>query len=244
MSSIKEFDIIKHLGKGSFSNVYKVRRKTDGQIYAMKQVKLPKLSHKERQNSLNEIRILASITHPYIVSYKDAFYDNSQRVLCIVMEFAGSGDLLNKVKSLKQRRKFLPEDRVWTYLIQMTKAIKTLHDMKILHRDLKSANIFLSEDEQSIKLGDLNVSKVCKNIQFNQTQTGKRPLSDFRDALLRQPRSLAGSAVRDQERYVEPRMRAVRNDRVRAAVQGPRHARAVQKDPERPPEKDPPQILG
>ena len=40
--------------------------------------------------------------------------------------------------------------------------LKGLHDMNILHRDLKGANIFLSENENSIKLGDLNVSKVAK----------------------------------------------------------------------------------
>jgi len=147
MSSIKEFEILKHLGKGSYSNVYKVKRKTDGKFYAMKKVKLPKLSQKERKNSLNEVRILASIQHPYIISYKDAFYDNNSRTLCIVMEFAGSGDLLNKIKSMKSRRKYFSEDKIWMYLIQMIKAIKTLHEMKILHRDLKSANVFISEDE-------------------------------------------------------------------------------------------------
>jgi len=56
--------------------VYKVKRKTDGILYAMKKVKLPKLTQKEKENSLNEVRILASIKHPYIISYKDAFYDN------------------------------------------------------------------------------------------------------------------------------------------------------------------------
>ena len=61
MSELKKFKILKHLGKGSFSNVYKVKRKTDGMIYAMKKVKLPKLSRKEKLNSLNEVRILASI---------------------------------------------------------------------------------------------------------------------------------------------------------------------------------------
>ena len=44
----------------------------------------------------------------------------------------------------------------------MVKALKTLHSMKILHRDLKSANVFISKDEKSVKLGDLNVSKVVK----------------------------------------------------------------------------------
>ena len=45
----------------------------------------------------------------------------------------------------------------------MVKALKTLHSMRILHRDLKCANVFILEDESSIKLGDLNVSKVCEN---------------------------------------------------------------------------------
>jgi len=48
MSKIRSFEILKLLGKGSYSNVYKVKRKTDGIIYAMKKVKLPKLSRKEK----------------------------------------------------------------------------------------------------------------------------------------------------------------------------------------------------
>lgn len=42
----------------------------------------------------------------------------------------------------------------------MVKALKTLHDLKILHRDLKCANVFISADEKQLKLGDLNVSKI------------------------------------------------------------------------------------
>jgi NIMA (never in mitosis gene a)-related kinase len=104
------------LGKGSYSNVYKVKRKTDGKFYAMKKVKLPKLSRKEKQNSLNEVRILASIQHPYIISYKEAFYDGESGCLCIVMEYAGGGDILNKIRKMK-RRTYFDEESIWTYLI-------------------------------------------------------------------------------------------------------------------------------
>ena len=83
----------------------------------MKKVKLPKLTQKEKENSLNEVRILASIKHPYIISYKDAFYDNQSSCLCIVMEFAGSGDLLNKIKTMKNRRSYFTEEKIWMYLI-------------------------------------------------------------------------------------------------------------------------------
>ena len=88
------------------------------------------------------------------------------------MEFAGSGDLLHKVRDFKNKRKHFDEKIVWTYLIQMVEALKALHDAKILHRDLKCANVFISQDEKSIKLGDLNVSKLAKK-GLVKTQTGK-----------------------------------------------------------------------
>ena len=55
------FDIIEKLGNGAYSVVYKVKRKEDGNIYALKKVKLKDLTEKEKQNSLNEVRILASV---------------------------------------------------------------------------------------------------------------------------------------------------------------------------------------
>ena len=64
-----------HTGEGAFSTVYKVRRVVDGQDYALKRVKMLKLSEKEQANALNEVRILASIRHPSIVGYKEAFFE-------------------------------------------------------------------------------------------------------------------------------------------------------------------------
>lgn len=75
VSQIKDFEMIKKIGDGSFSQVFKVKRYSDNQIYALKKVKMNKLSSKEQGNALNEVRILASIDHPNIVSYKDAFYE-------------------------------------------------------------------------------------------------------------------------------------------------------------------------
>ena len=90
--SIQDFEIIKKLGSGTFSEVFKVRRKTDDKIYALKKVSLDPLSVKERQNALNEVRILASITHPCIIGYKEAFIDE-ETYLFIVMDYANDGDL-------------------------------------------------------------------------------------------------------------------------------------------------------
>lgn len=73
--SIKDFQIVSKLGEGTFSTVYKVLRVQDDQIYALKRVKIVNLSPKEKENALNEIRILASIHHPGVIAYKEAFID-------------------------------------------------------------------------------------------------------------------------------------------------------------------------
>ena len=56
-----EFNVINKLGTGAFSEVFKVVRKSDNMTYALKKVKMMKLSQKEKENALNEVRILASI---------------------------------------------------------------------------------------------------------------------------------------------------------------------------------------
>lgn len=73
--------------------MYKVKRLGDGQHYALKKVKMGKLSQKEKENALNEVRILASIDSQDIVAYKEAFFEDQSSSLCLVMEFADDGDL-------------------------------------------------------------------------------------------------------------------------------------------------------
>ena len=82
--------------------------------------------------------------------------------LCsIVMDFADDGDLLQKVKRRIQPKQPMEEIEIWNIAIQMVKGIKALHDKGILHRDLKSANIFTYSDGY-VRIGDLNVSKIMK----------------------------------------------------------------------------------
>ena len=72
---MNDFEIISKIGEGAYSLVYKVRRLIDGNIYALKKVKLINLSEKERKNALNEVRLLASVKSNFVISYKEAFFD-------------------------------------------------------------------------------------------------------------------------------------------------------------------------
>ena len=75
--SISSFEILKKIGEGAYSQVFKVRRKSDDIIYALKKVRIMNLSEKEKENALNEVRILASIHHPNVAGYKEAFFEES-----------------------------------------------------------------------------------------------------------------------------------------------------------------------
>ena len=165
-----DFQIISKLGEGAYSTVYKVMRIVDKKIYALKKVKLLNLSDKEKENALNEVRILASVKSNFVVSYKEAFFDEKDRTLCIVMEFADNGDLYQKITEHKKRSLFFEESTIWRIFIQLVKGLKALHDLNILHRDLKSANVFLYSNGEA-KIGDLNVSKVTRG-GLGTTQTG------------------------------------------------------------------------
>ena len=167
---MNDFQIINKLGEGAYSTVFKVKRNIDKKIYALKKVKILNLSEKEKENALNEVRILASVKSNFVVSYKEAFFDEKDNTLCIVMEFADRGDLYQKIVQHKKSAIFFEESDIWRIFIQLVKGLKSLHDLKILHRDMKSANVFLFSNG-SAKLGDLNVSKVAKR-GLGYTQTG------------------------------------------------------------------------
>lgn len=86
------------------------------------------------------------------------------------MDFAENGDLSSRINEHKKARTLMPEPQVWEYLTNITKGLRDLHKVKVLHRDIKSANVFVYKDGVA-KIGDLNVSKLQKH-GLAKTQTG------------------------------------------------------------------------
>ena len=129
------------------------------------------LSEKEQQNSLNEVRILASIRHPNVIAFKEAFIDDKKEYLWIVLEYADGSDLYNQIKEKIKQEEYFEEEEVWKVLVHSLKGLRQLHHLKIMHRDMKSANIFLTSNGIA-KLGDMNVSKTTDKNGLNYTQTG------------------------------------------------------------------------
>merc|ERR1711934_237490 len=158
MSSTRDFEKKKLLGKGSSGTVYHVKRLSDKKSYALKEVNLSGLQVREKEDALNEVRLLASVNHPNIVKYYEAFVENSK--LYIVTELVRDGDLFQKLQRTHSRRQTLPEETIWSIFVQISEALSCLHEHKIIHRDLKSANIFFQGSK--VKIGDLGVGTVLR----------------------------------------------------------------------------------
>ncbi|CAG9325927.1 unnamed protein product [Blepharisma stoltei] len=167
-SSVSDFEIIGKLGEGSFGTVFKVRRIVDNNIYVMKIIKISQMDKRGQQESINEVRILASLDNPYIVRYFDSFIEKN--TLHIIMEFCDKGDLSNQIRI--QSGRLFAEAKIWKYFIQMCMGLEYIHSKKILHRDIKSMNVFLVK-EDSVRIGDLGVAKVLSSTAaFAHTTVG------------------------------------------------------------------------
>lgn len=153
---------IKSIGKGSFGEAVLVRSKKDGKRYVAKTIDSTSMTSKEKRDVRNEIRILSAVEHPNIIRYHEHFEDGS--LIFIIMEYADGGDLNSRIKEAKKQdppRPFDPNLAMFWFL-QICMALKYLHDNHILHRDLKTANVFLTS-KNVVKLGDFGISTMLQN---------------------------------------------------------------------------------
>jgi NIMA (never in mitosis gene a)-related kinase len=170
---MEKYTIEKVVGEGSFGKALLCKRKADGRRCIIKQIAINKMGPKEAKQTEQESALLARLRHPNIVSFWESFKDinnPSKKYLYIVMEYADGGDLSDLLK--KQRGKNLTEKKVITLFVQICLGMKHVHDRKILHRDLKPQNIFLTSAGM-IKLGDFGIAKVLSNTgELASTQIG------------------------------------------------------------------------
>ena len=170
---IKDYKIKDRIGVGSYGIVYKVTKKNnEKQIYVLKQIPFnlkADINNETLIEAKNEALILSKLKHIYIVKYYDSFQDNNN--LNIVMEYCEYGDLDSYIKNLKKNNKHLSENQIWKFFIEICTGLSYMHNKKILHRDMKSSNIFLTKN-LDIKIGDLGVAKALKNTLHAHTFIG------------------------------------------------------------------------
>lgn len=119
---------------------------------------MTQLSQKEKREALNEVSVLRQLSHPHIIKYRKSFEEKG--MLCIVMDYASKGDLYQKIK--KRHGKLFQEDQIMKWFIQIALALEYTHSNHILHRDLKTQNIFLDKNND-VLLGDFGIARVLQS---------------------------------------------------------------------------------
>ncbi|PNI80222.1 NEK4 isoform 6 [Pan troglodytes] len=147
------------VGKGSYGEVTLVKHRRDGKQYVIKKLNLRNASSRERRAAEQEAQLLSQLKHPNIVTYKES-WEGGDGLLYIVMGFCEGGDLYRKLK--EQKGQLLPENQVVEWFVQIAMALQYLHEKHILHRDLKTQNVFLTRTN-IIKVGDLGIARVLEN---------------------------------------------------------------------------------
>lgn len=154
------YRLVSKLGKGSFSTVFKALRLKDGVEVAVKVIPLFKLKKKHLRSCLEEVRIMRRVGHPNLVDYIDAFLDSANKILFVITEYLGGGDLSMDIARRRRDQRPFTEPELWRFAIQILKGLRALHKERVVHRDIKPANLFLTSDLRTVKIGDLNTGRI------------------------------------------------------------------------------------
>lgn len=148
----KKYNKGQFLGKGGFARVYEFTDLENKAIFAGKIIeKASLIKSRARQKLMSEIKIHKSLQHQNIVKFEH-FFEDTENVY-IILELCTNQTLTE----LMRRRKRLTELEVQCYIIQVISALKYLHMHRVIHRDIKLGNLFLT-DKMEIKMGDLGLA--------------------------------------------------------------------------------------
>eukprot|EP00043_Microstomoeca_roanoka_P019177 m.212727 g.212727 ORF g.212727 m.212727 type:complete len:1048 (+) comp16949_c0_seq2:119-3262(+) len=157
---------VRCLGRGAFG-VASLYRRDDGELVVVKECDVSAYDPRARMKAVAESETLAMLNHPNIVAYYDAFEDHDK--FFIEMEYADGGNLRQYIEA--QNEQLIPEDDILFFSWQLLSALAHLHECGILHRDIKTENIFLTS-HGILKLGDFGISKVLSNDTHAESVVG------------------------------------------------------------------------
>lgn len=178
-----DYKKVREIGSGSFGRAYLVTSARsddrDRRPMVLKEINMQTMDSKARQSAEGEARVLHSLKHPYIVRYAESFVHD--QCLCIVMDYCEGGDLWQFIAERRKTHSRTPESVVVRWFTQLCLALKHIHDKNVLHRDIKSQNVFLDKKDgrshngriSCVKIADFGIAKVLDSRNsLARTQVG------------------------------------------------------------------------
>ncbi|GFN79182.1 serine/threonine-protein kinase nek11 [Plakobranchus ocellatus] len=151
------YEVVKKLGSGNFGTAFLCKdRKCNNEFKVLKEISVGDLQPDETVDAMHEARLLSKLNHPGIVKFHDSFIDGE--FFCIVTEYCEGGDLDHKITEFKKSGKSIDEKNVLSWIIQLLLAVQYMHSRRVLHRDLKTRNIFIRNNR--MKIGDFGISRI------------------------------------------------------------------------------------
>ncbi|CEM37596.1 unnamed protein product [Vitrella brassicaformis CCMP3155] len=170
------YKMIHQLGGGGYGTVWLTERESDGHLFVIKRIPVEDIT--EADTYTNEAKRLISLRHKYIVAYEEDFIHTSYTygsfephfTFVIVMEYCPEGDMKQKIEN--EHGGFC-EDSILKWFHQVCQAVYYLHERNVIHRDIKSQNIFLTENGD-IRLGDFGLSRPTQRQSIANKKGGQK----------------------------------------------------------------------